>query len=115
MSEKAEILKLVDEIAEIRRKVAKLERELELLQKKHDLIESKYLLDIGTAREDGKLKYPNESLRRAALRLKMNEDGAANELEERIRKLTEEIENLNIEVERLEDRRDNLYGIEFPE
>lgn len=106
-------LALIEQIAELQRRKLALQKKQKKLQDRIRKIHAELLLEIGTTKDEkGKLLYPNEHLRGAALILRLDDHQDFLALLEKRRSLDHEISEITIEHNKLVDRK-NLFMAEL--
>ena len=114
--EKAEALDLVNKIAALSREIARLQKESKPLREELEVIEAEYTTEVVKEKDGIKLKYPDREARAAAVKVKLSKDTKARDLKEKLDKYDDQIEELETERERLEERKDILtFGVSIEE
>jgi hypothetical protein len=106
---KEELLKLVDQMAALDKKSSEVGRQLGEVLGEMRLIRARFLLEV--AREEnerGKLVYPNEKLREAAVTVRLAEDNEYQVLREQEKTLRHQHDDLLNELRRLAGRKELL-------
>jgi hypothetical protein len=106
---KEELLNLVDQMAALDKERHEVGRKLGEMREKIGLIQARLLLEVAQERDErGTPIYSNEKLREAAVRVRLAEDDAYQELHEEEKALRHEHEDLILELNRLSARRELL-------
>jgi hypothetical protein len=106
---KEEQLNLVDQMAALDKKRHEVGRKLGEIREKIGLIRARLLLEVAQERDErGKPAYSNEKLREAAVRVRLAENNAYQELHEEEKALRHEHEGLILEINRLSMRKELL-------
>jgi hypothetical protein len=112
--EKEELLEIIDQIAKLREKIHEIHDKRGKIWDKQRVIRAKHMKDISLAKnEKGKSIYRNKDSRAAELTLRLKKDEEYQGLEEKYRELRDKVDRLNIEYNRLVDRKAVLTGVFF--
>ncbi len=103
---KNEILELIDTVSELEKKQNEMRRREFETRDRLNVIRSRHLVEIAQAKdENGKLTFPNERVRQAALTLALDEDPEYQSLVIKLRAMQNELEQVVIEISRLSARK----------
>jgi hypothetical protein len=102
----SEYMALLDQIAELQRRKLSVEKQKQKLRDRIHIIRAKLTIEIGTAKDNkGKPVYSNESLRDAALTLKLEEHSEYSTLRDQLRRHDGEVSDIVIEYNKLVDQK----------